>query len=552
MVFPVSAIATVRERIDRALCHLPADVAAVLIVPSLAETSQSITKAMEGMDRREMLLGARPIDHLKSITGVVQHVDDDGPLMVGWMLEPAGSVARGSFVVLVPTADPLALIESSFTSTNDAGVVEHSSGAPLHVRAFDDAVLLGSSPLDGVTMSEQDVAEMRRRLGDRGNALLDDADAALLMLGSQAWFAGIDAVASRLRRTFRASDSGETEMVARLERLTSAFDTSITTVEFDPLAVIVRSFTHFAADGPLVSSSPAVNGPPAGSAKGGGLSALPRDSYLVCASVALSAVGFESLADVAKELAGMEAVPSWLRAVGRAEFAAYATDAGPGAGALNNAAMVLSTDEPVRVLRGLQEAVSQSASSDGHASPSWAAIGSIEGVEDVASYHVKRPTFVPGEISASLIHSILFGPAGWQGFAWSGDDHVTLTFSKRRGTVRLVHETSQATSLASDAAIRTMRSMIGHDRDAEVYLNAGHLARLLTDRLRQLPPLQQAVGPFPDLGIHLPPVGFAADLEGTGLHTTTIVPADVVAVLLEAALQYGSDSMRPHSPSPAE
>jgi hypothetical protein len=81
-------------------------------------------------------------------------------------------------------------------------------------------------------------------------------------------------------------------------------------------------------------------------------------------------------------------------------------------------------------------------------------------------------------------------------------------------------------------------------------VSPGRLGPLVRDRLRHLPRVN--VDRLPDPGLQLPPIGFAAGLDDMGLHTTTIVPADVVAVLLEAALQYVPTSQRQRTPSTAE
>jgi hypothetical protein len=533
---------------------MPADVAAMLIVPSLNETSRSITKAMEGMGRRELLLGARPIDHVKSITGVVQHVDDDGPFIVAWRPSSERRDGAGSFVVFISTADPAALLESNFTATDHEHVVEHSSGTRLHVRSFNDALLLSTSPLhaDDATMGEQGVARMRSRLGDPANALLDNADAAIVTFGSGPWTAGIEALRARLESSFGASgrDGADLSMVlARLERFAGEFEASITAIEFDPLAVTVRSYSRFQKDSPLAPSSP-TDAASNAAAHTGALSTLPRQPYLACGSIAFDAAGFEVFSYAARMLADINEAPSWLRAVSRADFAAYVSAAGPAAGALNAAAMVLATDEPARVRKSLKTRFSQTASPDDDASSSWDEMGSIEGAADVAAYRVERPQFAPDETFASIAYSALFGPAGWQGYVWASDDRVAITFSKRRDTIRLVQQGRQERTLADDAAIRTMRGMITHSRDLELYLSPSRIAPVVIDPLRRLPRINTSR--LPDVDIRLPPVGFAADHDGMGLHTTTIVPADVVAVLLEAALQYQRAPQRPPSPTSTE
>src|SRR5262245_30892915 len=57
---------------------IPPDAHAAFIVPSLKRASDDLTRLLEGMDRANILLGLRPIDQFKSVTGFTVGLDDHG------------------------------------------------------------------------------------------------------------------------------------------------------------------------------------------------------------------------------------------------------------------------------------------------------------------------------------------------------------------------------------------------------------------------------------------------------------------------------------------
>ena len=130
----------------------------------------------------------------------------------------------------------------------------------------------------------------------------------------------------------------------------------------------------------------------------------------------------------------------------------------------------------------------------------------------------------------------LFGSAGWRGFVKQTEDSVVMTFSQRPAVLKAALDAASGgtSSLQSYPAFRTMHALMPQGASFEAYLVVSQMAQLA----REIAASFGEEAAMPDIDPNLPPIGFGAAVIDRGAEGALIVPAGVLALALDQAIQF--------------
>ncbi len=522
------------EAIVRAMAEVPADAAAVAVVPHLSRTAGRLDGFLAGMDRAGLLLGADPVDQVMGLLGFNRHVDRFGAAVAAWVPGAAaggGEAGAEVLLVLVPSSDPAAFIDANFQPSDRPGIVRDASGRSLAVRAAAGHVVLAAA-VDAAVLERAGMGleAARARLGSgaaRGIAARGEDDLLILLDGP-----GLAAATASAAGWARGSLDGAVPgspllgiaatLVEAMEpdaaggRLAAAAGSLAIGVRFDPLGLLIEGRMDWAA-----AASPA-----AGGGRGPGvepLAEVPAGPMILAAGWDRGDAAATASLDRMREILGIVSDPRW----GEPErISLHLPRHGGGfAGGLLAGASLRVRGEAAAAAAGVAGPWLQW--------PGFAVdvVRSAEGAEP-GRWRLRR-TGEGGSPGGALLAVLLAGPQGGGGRLWAGDGAVEARVGAEATTPATTPATEDgAGRLADDFAIDLMRQLRSRPAVLEVYLDAAAASRWLAAAAAETP-LLPAV---PAIDAELPPVGLGVDADDAGIGGSLVVPAPLAAVAWDAIL----------------
>lgn len=524
------------DRLSEILRIVPAGAHAAVVIPNLKRASDDLTRMLEGMDRSGILLGARPIDQLKSQSGFNAAIDDQGSAAV--VLIDSASVPP-HIVTILPAEEEKAFLEGNFTGRD--GAVEdakftRADGSTIYARAFGSNIAMSD---DGATLKAfQPGAGMGEaildRLGDRGVAGLSDADAVIVIRSPV-----IQQMRQRVHAPLAAKGVTLPGAAALLLALADQIDSLIITVQFDPLALISHCTVVFKPESVFGTRVPAEVKPDAGLAR---VTDMPIALAMSFDLVALG--GAEMWNDIASAMHDEPgAIPTWLTAAQSLQFVLAPNEVGAKAGLLNGAAVIFAGDS-TKLRESLKgDFLEVATTADTGRTVKWADMQKLADGTTADSFEVRTDDAPAMQAS---VEAVLFGASGLRGYVRTLDQCLVMTMAQRQNFLALISKTATeaghepvgepgAGGMAGAAAVKVMREWMPAQRDVEAYVGAAQLTALISPYARLIHLNGFALPRF-DEGA--PPIGFAADVSKHRMDAACIVPAQVLAPAFDEVVRF--------------
>jgi hypothetical protein len=537
--------------VDAILRIVPAEAHAALIVPNLKRLSDDLTRLLEGMDRANVLLGSRPIDQFKSITGFTSSLNDNGSAAM-IVLDAAARPPRIAWVL--PVTDAQQFLDSNFSEHNIEGQADahrRGVGTTYYAKTLASHVVLSEDAAAARSFAcDEGLAEsVTAAMGDR--ASLSTSGELLIVLRQPA----IGAMKQALLGIARDFDVALPGAAIIAQELADDAETIVLVVDCDPLALIVRGVARFRSDADFGKLA-------RGAEADAGLARLPNKPFALALSVNLAAMGGEGMLRGVAEAMGDDpgALPPWLAKTNTLQFAVAPSPAGRAGGLLNEAMLVLAGDEPATVRDAIKRDVLAAQHNpniqreakwkenqplpDGHGHAATADAWEI------------RTLDAPPELAhVAALENMLFGTSGMRGYVRQEGDAVLMTFSQRPAVLAALSESvrqsagaadatraptnasGKATGFGGNAAVRIIRQWLPAQRDIEVYVHAGPMGDMIAAALASFPGAAERLTAVPEFGAGFPPIGAAIDVAPQRAEGALVVPRDVLAPVFDELMR---------------
>ena len=521
--------------LEAALRLIPAEAHAAIVVPHLKHASDDLTRMLEGMDRAGLLVGSRPIDHFKSITGFATAVDDNG--------SAALIVSEHGTSWLVPVTNAEEFLAANFTPHPDQagalrsadGRIVYASGLQTHVLLSDDLAVAG----DFIPVVTQGQA-MAGFIGERAPLGAADADAIII---ARAPMIGI--LRERAMKSAGERGAAPLALAALAEKASEKIDAVVWCVQCDPLALVVGGSAFF-SDGSVVGAA-APPQPP----DDAGLSRLPNQPAVLALSINIAAVGGDAaLRDVAREV-GLDAepLPAWLSLCRSLQVHIAPSPAGAVGGVLNGAFLALAGDDTQKI----RDAIRRDLSEVDQALPRDSKWVDDQALPDGTKAALFESHSITPTAERAMIETLLLGSAGARGYVAAAGDSIIMTFAQRPMLLtEALKSAQQAASaagapagFAANAAVRIMRQWMPAQRDIEGYVGTGQASAMLQQFATSLP---LPIDSLPRFDESLPPIGFSLDVSPRRIDGGLIVPAGVLAPMLDELMRRRQAPAQPDGP----
>lgn len=521
-----------------------------IVIPNLKLASDELSQCLEGMGKADVLGLARPIDLLKSQLNISVGVDDDGSAAMIYSQGPGESLTG---LMLVPVNDASQFLAANFRAGQEPGSYLQVDGKVVFAKALGTHVAISSNSR-AVRAYEPGAglgALVKEHLGERAQSIWSRGEIVVYADQSQlkSWREGGE---KRLAQELAAlNNAGGGAVGLDHEAGAALLDharCAVTAVDFDPLALIVHSYLSFEPQ------SEAARLTAGGPNRGRGMTRLPDKPFYVAASVDVAGLGGPEALGALLRTLGRDELPAWMRDAQGLQFAAYPSPAGMQGGVLNDAVLVLETSKPEDAKFAFRQFVTtlpEPVAGVKHVGK-WEENRTLKTGATADAYEVlTQITGDPPEaMMLAMYESLLFGNAGWRGFAKTTNDALIVTFSQRPAVLDAAlgaAATDSKSSLATNAVIRTMRSWMPEGADVEAYLGMGSLAGLI-GQLSQSLPMPKMIR-IPADAAKLDPLGFALEVGDGAMQMTLVIPASVLAASVDQVLEPQRDGQTPE-PAP--
>ena len=548
--------------LEDALRLVPADATGVVVAPSVKAASDDLQLALDRMGRAEAALGGRPIDLLKAQVGLGAGFDDRGAF-VAWSQQRGTAFAN---VVALAVTDADAFIAAMFDAAPDGAkgsmrsralgtaVWVHKAGS--HVLVADADVLGAWSAGDGFA------ARLAERIGSRGMDIVRAADlfswasepvmraaaakarsAAALDEGVAGMLPRGDAPEAAAAGALEAAAKGRERSAQVLEQVTDA----VIAVDFDALAVMMRGWARFAPGSEFAKAIPAATPGAAARPATALLGRLPAGASYMAIGLDLQAMG--GLKHLRSVLATMPQgdrlqLPEWLDGVQdkvrQVQVAAYPSKLAIMTGGLmNDAAMVVVTDDPAGVKAGLRAWVEAQAWERGglRSEPAWEESRTLKDGSAVTAFAVKETVTGPGpEATERLAKQLILGTRGLHGFAREVPGALVVTFSQRTdvlGRAAAAAAGGQAPAMGTSGVVRAMSPWLVPDADLVAFVGVGELLSAARQVAGAIP--GGAAEMVPEVAAGLEPVAFAVRSKDATWEGALVVPSGVLGAAFDLA-----------------
>lgn len=560
------------DSFDNAAMLVPPNATSVLLVPNPKAASDDLQLAIDRMGRAETGMGGRPIDLLRARLGIGAGFDDRGPVAV-WTEPQDGALV---FVAALPVTDAGAFMQAFLVPAPAAGADAYTMKGvpqPVFARALGKHVLLAQDarsaraydPKEGIG------ATLAAHLGARGMAIARAGDAC-------AWAGGAvfmqSAAALRAVSPEAAADAGVPlggDGPMTREQLIKARDRSaellaqvtdgLIALDFDALAVGVRSFARFSAEGEIARAIPAAGATPRKPAAALGM--LPAAPFY--GAMGIDVAGMGGMAHVRSFLAtipGSQRVPlpEWLDAVQdkvtALQVAAYPSKLSILAGGvLNDSSFVVVTTDPPAVKAALQKWIlAQAGESDGiRREPVWEAVRELKNGVSTSAFAVKEVVTGPGgDAMTRLTRQVVVGTRGLHGFAKEVPGALVVTFSQRMDVQeRAVAAATggEAKTLGTNSVVRAMAPWLVPDPDIVAFIGVAELMNAARQVASAMPGGGEAM--IPPAPATMEPIATALRAKDGTWEAALVVPSSVLAVGFDAIKAEWQRGMQPPAAAPA-
>ena len=513
------------DAVNSVMKLVPADAPAAIVIPSLKKLNDQLTQMLEGMDRANLLVGSRPIDQLKSITGFNIAVNDYG----GAAIVIVNQNDQPMPVVLVPVTDAQSFLNGNLKPQGDLAYAL-PDGKIVYAKPLNAHVALASSEalIRAYQAPDDSLAKLQSALGPRTMPLLGDSDAFIAVRG--------DGIRLLRRAVEQAVGENAAQIVpAPLNALLDA-EAGLTAFDLDPLGLVIRQLVAYRSDSVIGQSARQRQ------STSQGLNALPNKPFYVAAAIEMQALGG---AEGLHHLLGtwrMGPMRSLLDHVSQIQFAAYPSPAGAAGGLLNDSTLVLRTSDPAALSASIKQLFLDFDKAKGGATREvkWEDAKNVEGVGDVQAFELKTVNATPELALQVMFEQVIFGRAGIRGFVHTTADAVIVIFSQRPAVLKSAIEAykNPASTLASSPVLTSIQTWLPANRDVKVYLGIGELARMIQQVATAFGAGDQVQ--WPELDANLPPIAFAADVIDRGAESAIVVPSSVLALLIDQAIANAS------------
>lgn len=522
-VAPVVATADIEE----AWSLMPVEARAAVVIPSVRRFNDDFTALMEGMDRANAVIGAKPMEAFLLNVGLNGALREEGAAAMLLFMSEQGEPTP---LMVLPVRNPERWIEENFVPAPEGGgaYALRVGGSPrVYVRALERHIAFSAHEqlIAAYARGESMRAELLKRLpapvlsaASAGEMIVVARPEALALLQDVLPAGAVPGAGAR-QLPFAIPDFALGEPDALM----------VAGLDFDPLGLGVRLVTCFPDDSPaktLLTGGPRTQ--PA-------LAHLPNHAFLLAFGVDL--VGLGGPAVLERLMGEGAALPAWVHGLRAVRMIASPSVLGLQGGLLNEAGVLIETSDPAALRDLLAEQIGR--------------IGDLgDGVPRSPVYAKNQQTFEgfavdafevtsnypPSESMMPMVESLFFGRRGFHGYIAPVEKHLLVMFSQRRDVfLRLANAaTGQGRMLTEHAVLREMRAWLPQDPDIEGFIGVGAIGRILQQAAQMFP-----IGdlPLPKIDPTTKPVGFALDVRDGFVEAGAVIPADVAAILYDQMLQ---------------
>ncbi len=532
---------------------VPPDAVAWAVSPSLSRLNADLSDLIDRANRPELAIAGRPVDVVVSQFGVAAGFDERGAFAI-WS-PSIEDLQLGAGVVAVPVEDAKRFLEANFEPEPDGGpgAVRRPDGTLLFSRTLAGHVLLAPRRdlVDAWKASDTGV----RRLTDAfGAPALDDMRRADLLLRIEG--EAVERLQSLARAQAEAGAAAELPfdlagLADRVQEASGGVEDIVVGLDADALALGVRGWTRYAAESDVAEVAQAAT------AGGSPLADLPRGPFYFAGGIDLAAFGgvegFDRLRAVLGDALPVPADPGVSDTVSAISFVVRPSKLGVAMGGiLNDASLVIATEDPEEVRALVEQAVRAADGVDGAIERSASFERSVEQRKGgVADQITMRSELAPkekreadarvGDASIELTATrLVVGPRGLQGLGRIVDDTYVVTFSRRPDVMERTEAAIRGKDgLDDDPVLSSMASWLPPDPGLEMFLDLGRLADLARQVAKLVPGADQAI---PKLGDAMPPVGFGlglvqGDAGSARIEWGAVVPSEVIGTLVGIGME---------------
>lgn len=532
---------------DDAWSLIPRNAYAAVLVPSVKRANNDLSAMLEGMDRATAMLGPNPMETLLLSVGLTGALREDGAAAI--VLMETGTVAAGPQepVFILPANDPAAWISENFvdddTATDGRKRLKGDASVPVYVTAIERHVIIArtrptlesylAAPRDLEATVTARLPEESRRPVLAGELVFYASPRAVQRLAKESmqhrglWPGGAPQPAASEPAGEDANDAPADDRAPL--GLDDDDAIALMGLNFDPLGLGVRTVTAFSEGS--ISAGLTKGGPGHGLDFG----SLPNNPFFLAGSIDVQGLGG---APVLERLSGgMMPLPEWLGTTRAVQFVSSPSVLGIQGGLLNETAIVVSTERPDELRAFMQQELLSMPREVGtlRREPSWRANANDFDGLSVDAFEVKQ-TWPANEPTGPMVESLMFGRRGVHGYVGSAGNHVIMTMSQRRDVyVRTAKAAmGEARTLGENAMIQSMRDWLPPRADIEVFIGIGQFGQVL-QQVRQMIPMDNV--PIPTIDPKTKPIGLALAVEDGRLETGAVIPADVLTLVFDQALE---------------
>ena len=556
------------DRLADALGIVPDDAVAWLVIPSLSALNADLGDMLDRANRPELAVAGRPIDVIISQFGIAAGFDERGSL-AAWA-ESGESLAEGDGVIAVPVEDASRFIDANFEPDAAEGASAHRTrdGEVVHLRVAEAHVLISSREdlLTDWKPSQNLADELSKGFGPDASRGMRQADLVMRVDGGTLQSTRDAAIEAAEANAPAAGMAGMADvgMGSMIDRLGSDAAELVIAIDVDALAIGVRSWTRFDADGPMSALASKIEAP-VGPASESVLGRLPNQRFYMAMGVDFDGLG--GYAGMMRLFSALDVdatmVPGWMSKIGPSmhgmEFAMYPSKLGVAmGGALNDASLILLTDDPDAVRSAMADAVPAMSGVTGalERKTTWekdvkqrkgGIADEFEMTAAIAKAKQRDDSGTVGEASLQLtVEKMMFGPRGLKGLGRVVGGGYVMTFSRRPDVLARAVEAGVGTpGLDADPTLTSMRSWLPANPDVEMFIDVGQLGRLARQVASLVP---GADGMVPELPADMPPIGFGlafGPVDGEArLEWAMVVPSEVVGLAVGNAISQAMEGVR--------
>lgn len=530
------------SKLDQLLSHIAPEAQVIVAIPSLKRLNDDITELLGGMDRADMIAAGRPIDLAKSMLGLGGGIDDRRG--AAFALVP-GEDAMPATIILLPVVDPDAFLETNFKLDEASGAYVNSAGKPVYIRALGDNFMLLAESKNVVEhyKAGPGAREMlMQRFGDSAQPFFARGEV-LIMLNQAGMQLG--AMATLFGGGAFPGAAGKAEANPAFEALIEQVDGLAYAIDVDPLGVMVHGLLTFEPESDLAGALHHDS-----TAHTAWRNSLANKAYYVAAGADLKASGAIDVLDTMAAIFGvdMNTAHDVLAHASRISFIASPSPAGMTGGMLNDAALVMYSDDPAALHVAIHDAIDAFAArannamakeQDGGDNPDATPAVTLKWTDNkevgddglVADAYEIR-TASGGDMMQAMAQMAIFGQ-NKRGFLATTDHAVVMTFSQRPAVLKAAINAVNGgdETLADDATLESVARWMGQPAPIEVFINLGQINKFAATAAKSMGPMTDGMD-IPELDPKGPPMALQFGVGERSMTSTLAFPAPLLTDIL--------------------